>query len=241
MKKKPGISLIALLALCLAVFAGCAPRYNLPYTNPSPGAMNQGDIAVEVVNQRAGDKGGANPFLLGHVRNAFGIPIRKLIAREDREPAALIKTMVSECLANAGYRPVEPTAGIPKITVALTSFWCDGYMNYTMTVNANMTLANADGSGATWADTLVAVGNRTIIMHEKELENGFQMMLNNAVSQLIQKFQSQQFKNALALLSAPAPAPTPPAPAPAPTPPAATPPAETPPAETSPAPTPPSQ
>ncbi|MFH1434387.1 MAG: hypothetical protein ABIJ56_01600 [Pseudomonadota bacterium] len=236
MKKKITISLIAVLALCLLVFAGCAPRYNLLYTSPPAGAMNQGDIAVEVVNQRPGDKGGANPFMLGQVRNAFGVPIRKLIAREDREPTVLVKTMVSECMAAAGYRPVEPTAGIPKVTVALTSFWCDGYTNYTMTMNANMTLANADGSGATWAETLVAVGNRTIIMHEKELENGFQMMLNNAVTQLIQKFQSPQFKNAIASMTAPALVPTPPATAPAPTPPA-----ETPPAETAPAPTPPSQ
>ena len=241
MKKQLTISLISVFALCLAAFAGCAPRYNLPYTIPSPGAMNQGDIAVEVVNQRPGDKGGANPFLLGHVRNAFGMPIRKIIAREDREPTALLKTMVSECLANAGYRPVEPAAGIPQVTVSLTSFWCDGYRNYTMTMNANMTLSNADGSGAAWAESLVAVGNRTIIMHEKELDNGFKMMLNNAVSQLIQKFQSPQFKNALASMTAPVPAPTPPATAPAPTPPAETPPAETPPAETAPAPTPPSQ
>ena len=241
MKSKLTISLIAAVALLLAAIAGCAPRYNLPYTSPQPGAMNQGDIAVEVVNQRPTDKGGTEPFLLGHVRNAFGMPIRKIIAREDREPTALMKTMVSECLAASGYRPVEPTAGIPKITVAITSFWCDGYTNYTMTTNATLTLSQADGSGAAWSDTLVAVGNRTIIMHEKELDNGFQMMLNNAVTQLIQKFQSPQFKTALASMAVPAVAPTPPAAAPAPTPPAETPPAETAPAETAPTPTPPSQ
>ena len=231
MNNKKLISWVALIA-GLAVFSGCfgqpGPKFNLRYTSPMPGAVSKGSVAVQIVDQRPSDKGGVKKNLIGQETNLMGRPISNIYSNQGEEPTTILKKLVSESLASAGYQPVGPMVGVPTLTVALTSFWLTGLKTYTMTLNANLSLSG--GSGGTWSEVLAAVGNSTTmgLNFRASIEAGYQTMLNTAVTQLVQKFNGPAFQAAVGTPGAPpptapavAPATAPAAPATAPAAPAA--------------------
>ncbi len=160
------IKLIFFVALIagLAVFSGCGPPRGpvgkpLYYTSPLPGAVSKGSVAVQIVDQRPGNQGGVKKRYIGqYVKpDLFGPSKFNLYASESTEPTILMKKLVSECLASAGYQPVEPMVGVPTLTVAMTSFWASGFTSTSLTLNANLSLSG--GSGGTWMDNLAATGS----------------------------------------------------------------------------------
>ncbi|MFH1436577.1 MAG: hypothetical protein ABIJ56_12770 [Pseudomonadota bacterium] len=180
----------------------------LHYTSPMPGAVSKGSVAVQIIDQRPGNQGGVNKRYIGqYVKpDLFGPSKFNLYANESTEPTILMKKLVSECLASAGYQPVEPMVGVPTLTVALNSFWASGFTSTTLTLNANLSLSG--GSGGTWIDNLAAAGSSQ--PSSASIIAGFQTMLNTAVSQLVQKFNGPAFQAAVGGQAA-APAPTAPA------------------------------
>ena len=223
MKNKNYVSLVVLIAVSVFV-SGCIPHggirskntFNLRWTSPMPAAASKGDVAIQVVDQRSGNQGGTTSLLIG---KDTSVVQSKLWAPAGQEPPTVIKKLVSEALASAGYRPVEPMAGVPTVTVALTSFWTTGFNKYTMTLNANLSLSG--GLGGPWSAILMSQSNiqTTVVDFKNNFERGYKEMLDKAVTQLVQHFQSAAFQMAAGATAVPAPT------APAPTAPAATAPA----------------
>jgi hypothetical protein len=58
----------------LALSSGCAGSMQLAYTSPSPADTEQSATGLDIQDPRAPGKGGDDPYVVGVLSNAFGIP-----------------------------------------------------------------------------------------------------------------------------------------------------------------------
>ena len=167
----------------------------LAYKNPATTTINKGKLSVIISDQRAPDRGGNNPLVVGIVRNAFGMPF-PVKAAPNREPTKVTKELMSECLMAAGYKVVDHSNKTPQLHAVLKVFWSDGYQHSRMGILMPLELKNNEKSPPVWKYSVdVNTGFTVKSAGFRQFNQGYNKMLERTKDKLLELFNSQEFEN----------------------------------------------
>jgi hypothetical protein len=179
---------------CLIALTGCANGMRLAYTKPTMAESKKGKLSVSISDQRVANRGGENPLVVGQARNAVGMPFA-IKAAPNREPTQVVKELIADCLAAAGYEVVGGDADAPQLDAVLKVFWSDGYQHSRMAMVVPMELKRHETSAPIWRYTLdINTGFTWRSAGFSQFNRGFDNMLNTAKDRLIEQFQHNDFK-----------------------------------------------
>jgi hypothetical protein len=167
----------------------------LAYKKPAATTINKGKLSVIISDQRAPDRGGNNPLVVGIVRNAFGMPF-PVKAAPNREPTKVTKELMSECLMAAGYKVVDHSNKTPQLHAVLKVFWSDGYQHSRMGILMPLELKNNEKSPPVWKYSVdVNTGFTVKSAGFRQFNEGYNKMLERTKDKLLELFNSQEFEN----------------------------------------------
>jgi hypothetical protein len=188
--------LIKGLLLTIAVMvAGCGAT-KIAYT-PLPGSppASSASVALKVVDERPGEKGGANQALVGQVRGSYGIPADVTDSTPD-VAARTVTEATTDALKQAG---VGVGAGNKTLVATVKNYWMDGFTGYKATVTVNYALQDASGKVLWTKDVSGSAGGALVF---KSAQSMAQDMFGTALTDLAKKaeaeFKSAEFQKALA-------------------------------------------
>lgn len=185
---------VFLIALVFAA-SGCSSTMKLRYERPPAAAGTTVDIGLVVEDGREPARGGNDPVRVGTIRNTFGMPF-PLKASPAREPAQVVRELLSDCLAASGFRVVEPTPSTPRLHATLLTFWTDGYQHSRMILSVPMQLQAKEGATPAWSHELDSNTGVTWTAGYGQFDRGFTAMLEEAKGQLLAEFGSPAFRDA---------------------------------------------
>ena len=198
MKHRLGAT-FTLCFLAAILFSGCASTMCLQYAKPDAMARRKGSITVVVEDQRPVEETGGDPARVGTIRNSFGMPFA-LRSNPDRQPQIVINDLVSDCLGAAGYEVVEEKAGVPRLNVALKSFWSDGYQYSRMWLVISTALRKNQNSQPVWQIDFESSTGIVWTVGYGKFDEGFTKILEDAKKQLMIKFNDKKFHGSYASL-----------------------------------------
>lgn len=188
--------------LCLIVLMGCANGMRLAYTKPTVAEPKQGKLSVSITDQRVTGHGGESPLVVGQARNAVGIPFA-IKAAPNREPTKVVKELIADCLAAAGYEvvPADADADTLQLDAVLKVFWSEGYQHSRMAMVVPMELRRHETSAPVWRYNLdINTGFTWRSGGFSQFNKGFDKMLDTAKERLIEQFQHNDFKKQFFLI-----------------------------------------
>ena len=188
--------LFQLTGVCIiSTLFACSSAMQLAYKNPATTTINKGKLSVIISDQRAPDRGGNNPLVVGIVRNAFGMPF-PVKAAPNREPTKGTKELMSECLMAAGYKVVDHSNKTPQLHAVLKVFWSDGYQHSRMGILMPLELKNNEKSPPVWKYSVdVNTGFTVKSAGFRQFNQGYNKMLERTKDKLLELFNSQEFEN----------------------------------------------
>jgi hypothetical protein len=188
--------LLQLTGLCMiSTLFACSSAMQLAYTKPAATTTNKGKLSVAISDQRAPDRGGNDPLVVGIVRNAFGMPF-PVKAAPNREPAKVAKELMAECLMAAGYKVVDHSNKTPQLHAVLKVFWSDGYQHSRMGILMPLELKNNEKSPPVWKHRLdVNTGFTVKSAGFRQFNQGYNKMLERTKDKLLELFNSKEFEN----------------------------------------------
>jgi hypothetical protein len=176
------------------ISSGCGGSMGLVYQSPPPGAADKGVISVVLDDRRPAKRGGDNPYVVGTLRNTFGMPF-PVKAASNREPSQVVAKLISECLQAAGYRVVDPSADAPQLSATLEQFWSDGYQHNRLWVTMPLDLRGAGGSTPVWSKELeVNEGWTAKTAGFRQMNSGYNKLLETTKQELLREFNSPYFR-----------------------------------------------
>ena len=185
-----------LIGVCMiSTLLACSSAMQLAYTKPMVTIINKGKLSVVISDQRAPDRGGNDPLVVGIARNAFGMPF-PVKAAPNREPAKVAKELLSECLQAAGYKVVGDANRAPQLHAVLKVFWSDGYQHSRMGILMPLELKNNEKSPPVWKYGLdVNTGFTARSAGFRQFNQGYNKMLERTKDKLLELFNSKKFEN----------------------------------------------
>jgi hypothetical protein len=154
-----------------------------------------GQLYVEVDDSRPPEKGGNDPYTVGVIRSAVGMPY-DIKAAPDREPSIVVKELISECLMSAGYRIVNDSSAAPHLQASLKKFWSDGYVHNRIALEMPIVLQKSENAASAWTYVLdVNEGFTPMGFGFSQFNAGYNRMLDVAKDKLIEQFTSPEFEN----------------------------------------------
>ncbi|MBW2250950.1 MAG: hypothetical protein JRF60_10040 [Deltaproteobacteria bacterium] len=188
--------LFQLTGVCIiSTLFACSSAMQLAYKKPAATTINKGKLSVIISDQRAPDRGGNNPLVVGIVRNAFGMPF-PVKAAPNREPTKVTKELMSECLMAAGYKVVDHSNKTPQLHAVLKVFWSDGYQHSRMGILMPLELKNNEKSPPVWKYSVdVNTGFTVKSAGFRQFNQGYNKMLERTKDKLLELFNSQEFEN----------------------------------------------
>jgi hypothetical protein len=187
------IGVLAALML-IWISSGCGGSMKLAYQSPPPAAADKGMISVVMDDQRPAKRGGNNPYVVGTLRNAFGMPFPVKTA-SNREPSQVVAKLISECLQAAGYRVVDQSAGVPQLSAVLEQFWSDGYQHNRLWVVMPLDLRRQGSSVPVWSKEMnVNEGWTAKTAGFRQMNSGYNKLLETTKNELLREFNSAQFR-----------------------------------------------
>jgi hypothetical protein len=178
----------------LVLLAGCGAT-KIAYT-PLPGTppASSASVALKVVDDRPGDKGGTNKALVGQVRGSYGIPADVT----DSTPDVASRT-VTEATTDALKQAGVGAGGGKTLVATVKHYWMDGFTGYKATVTVNYALEDASGK-VLWSKDVTGSAGGALVF--KSAQSMAQDMFGTALSDLAKKaeaeFKSAEFQKALA-------------------------------------------
>jgi len=191
MHRRSSLVLPALL-IGAALASGCSTTMKLRYDAPPPSDTLKGDVSLVLDDQRPPNRGGDDPLRVGTVRNTFGMPF-PLNAAPGREPNKVMEELVTDCLEAAGYRVVEPAAGVPQVHAALEAFWTDGYQHSRMVVKLPLSLRRDTSSPPVWSHPVESNTGVTWTAGYGQFDRGFTRALEEASEEMRAAFSGPSF------------------------------------------------
>lgn len=192
---KPHPLLIMTGMVIVMFLCSCSNALQLTYTKPPMTTVTIGQLYVEVEDSRPPEKGGDDPYTIGIIRSAVGIPY-DIKAAPDREPSMVVKELISECLTSAGYRVVNDSSAAPHLNASLKKFWSDGYVHNRIALEMPMVLKKSENAISTWTYVLdVNEGFTPMGAGFSQFNAGYNKMLDVAKDKLIEQFNSSEFEN----------------------------------------------
>ncbi len=191
------------LGLALAwLWVGCA-GIQLSYERPAAAEDRYGPVEVVLEDARVAGKGGGEPYVVGQLRNAFGMPF-DVEAAPDREPSKVVRELISECLRASGFRVVDASSGAPQLFARLDQFWSDGYQHNRLWLDLHLELRPATGGRPVWSDVMnVNEGWTAKTAGFSQMNSGYRKLLESARDDLLLRFQDREFRRQYALLRSP--------------------------------------
>ncbi|MCB2166822.1 MAG: hypothetical protein KQI78_04105 [Deltaproteobacteria bacterium] len=187
-----------LLMICITMFMSlfsCSNALQLTYQKPPMATATIGQLYVEVDDARPPEKGGNDPYTVGVIRSAVGIPY-DVKAAPDREPSIVVKELISECLMSAGYRIVNDSSAAPHLQASLKKFWSDGYVHNRIALEMPIVLQKSENAASAWTYVLdVNEGFTPMGFGFSQFNAGYNRMLDVAKDKLIEQFTSPEFEN----------------------------------------------
>jgi len=187
---------IGVLAVVTLVWisSGCGGSMKLAYQSPPRGAADKGMISVVVHDLRPPKRGGDNPYVVGTLRNAFGMPF-PVKAASNREPSQVVAELISECLQAAGYRVVDQSGEVPQLSATLEQFWSDGYQHNRLWVIMPLDLRGGESSAPVWSKELkVNEGWTAKTAGFRQMNSGYNKLLETTRDELLREFNSSYFR-----------------------------------------------
>jgi hypothetical protein len=166
----------------------CSCASGIKYQKPNNSSETIGPIALIVNDNRDIDKGGRNHLVIGTSWNILGGVFEERVM-PGREPANIIKDLISDCLESSGYRIGDTIKQIPRLYINLNMFW---YVLGRARIKMHLTLKFNDNQ--LWEDSLYC--NRRLNEPSSGLcHKEFNKSLEWSKQMLIEMFNNDYFRN----------------------------------------------
>jgi hypothetical protein len=187
--------LLAGMGIILTTLA-CSNSMQLAYPKPPAAGADKGEVSIYVHDERAPDRGGDDPLTVGVARNTFGMPF-EIKAASNREPTMVVRALITDCLAAAGYKVAEASSNAPLLHAILKVFWSDGYQHSRMGLLLPMVLKQDPAAPAQWEHVVdINTGMTWGMGGFSQFNEGFNKMLEGARNDLIEEFGKPEFTSA---------------------------------------------
>ncbi len=172
------------VVLLAAIMAGCA-SLEIEHNPIEPMPQKKGSVALEVNNVREVEKGADDEYVVGRMRNLYGMPFP---LEADNSMVEAMEALFTDALAAAGYEVVDdaPTT----VVVDINLFWMDGYMGYQ--IDAKLTVSTNTGFKKE-----IIQKKGFAYMVRKDMPRAYVALMDLLGEHAIEAFNSPQFTSAV--------------------------------------------